>query len=161
MGLGDFFRRRRERESALPQSELSEAQQGALGSFARSEGQPVVGSQVGGGQPDFGSLEGMDGLAALTQLGPMIQQAMASGNVQIQVGEPQTIDMRGSDLGAEIKQIMRDHGIDPDGQTGAQVDASAYGDMQRQMLEALARHGIDPGASGTSLQFGTSPDTDK
>ena len=84
-----FFSRRRKRESAIPESNAA-----ALGSFANPEGQPVVGQQVGGGAPEeLTGLGAMDGLAMLAQIGPMIQQAMASGNVQISQGEPQVLDM--------------------------------------------------------------------
>ena len=114
-----------------------------------------------------GTLESMQSVAAL---GPMIQQAMAQGNVQqnpdgsieIQAGDvniqqdaAQTIDMRGSALGDEIRDIMRQHGIDPDGGATGQIDASAMPAMQQQILEALGRHGIDANASGSSLRFGT------
>ena len=141
MGL---FSRRRKRESAIPESTDV-----ALGSFANPEGQPVVGQQVGGGQPTFDAegLSGMDGLKMLAQLGPMIQQAMASGQVQVFQGQPQVLDMRGSGLREEIMEIMGQHGIDPAGGTANQdIDASAYGNMQQQIMEALAKHGIDPSA---------------
>jgi hypothetical protein len=150
VGLFSFFKNRRAKESAVPPSE-------ALGSFADPDDQAVVGRQVGGGgdaQPVPG---GADGLAALTQLGPMIQRAIAEGNVQIEHGPSQTIDMRGTGLREEILGIMQQHGIDAESGTAQSVDASAYGDMQRQLLEALARHGIDPGASGTSLNFQIEP----
>ncbi|HEX5956343.1 MAG TPA: hypothetical protein VFY37_10435 [Solirubrobacterales bacterium] len=93
------------------------------------------------------------GLAALSQLGPMIQKAIAEGDVQIEQGGSQTIDMRGTGLRQEILGIMEQHGIDPASGTAQNVDAKAYGDMQQQILEALARHGIDPGASGTAVNF--------
>jgi len=151
-----FFTWRRKRESAIPES----ANQEALGSFANAEGQPVVGQQLGGGQPsiDLSSMSGLEGLQALMQVGPMIQRAMATGNVQISQGEPQVLDMRGSGLREEILGIMKAHGLDPEGQTPGEIDASAYGDMQKQILEALSRHGIDPGASGTSINFQISTD---
>jgi hypothetical protein len=154
-----FFSRRKQKESAIPES----ANEQALGSFANAEGQPVVGQQVGGGQPqiDLQGLSGLDGLQALMQLGPMIQQAMATGNVQISQGEPQTIDMRGSGLREEILGIMSQHGIDAEAGTASNIDASAYGDMQQQILAALAKHGIDPGASGSSINFQISPDADE
>ena len=98
-----------------------------------------------------------DGLAALAQLGPMIQKAIAEGNVQIEHGESQTLDMRGTGLREEIIGIMQQHGIDAEAGTAANVDASAYGDMQQQILAALAKHGIDPGASGTSVNFQIDP----
>jgi hypothetical protein len=157
MGLSDFLRRRRERESAIPPS--AQADSGAaLGSFAQAEGQPVVGGQVGGGAPQFDAagLGLGDGLAMLSELGPMIQKAIAEGNVTIEQGESQTIDMRGTGLREEILGIMQQHGIDAEsGTADRSIDASAYGDMQQQLLEALAKHGIDPGASGTTLDFRT------
>ena len=75
-----FFSRRRKRESAI-----ADSTDATLGSFANPEGQPVVGQQVGGGQPAINveGLSGLDGLKMLAQLGPMIQQAMASGNAQV------------------------------------------------------------------------------
>jgi hypothetical protein len=136
-----FFSRRRKRENPIP-----ETTDAALGSFAKSEGQPVVGQQVGGGQPeiDLQGLGAVDGLKMLAQLGPMIQQAMASGNVQISQGQPQVLDMRGSGLREEIMGIMNEHGIDPASGTANQnIDASAYGNMQQQIFEALAKHGVN------------------
>jgi hypothetical protein len=148
-----FFSRRRQRESAVPPSS-DEAQ--PLGSFASGENQPVVGQQVSGAE--FGGFTGApgmaEGLAALSQLGPMIEQAMKTGSPQVSVGEPQEIDASSSALGDEIKEIMRRHGIDPDGGQSASINAADYEGMQQEMLAALARHGIDPGASGSSLDFG-------
>ena len=145
-----FFSWRRKKESAIPSSTESTA----LGSFAKPDGQSVVGQQVGGGTPAF-NMQGMDvgdTLALLGQIGPMIQQAIASGNAQISVGEPQTIDMRGTDLGEQIKGIMAQHGIDPEtGNVNAPGDTNTYLQMQQQILQALAQHGIDPNASGTSI----------
>lgn len=153
MGLFDFFKRRRERESAVQ-----------LPSWAGMDpaAQPVVGQQVaGGGEVDLSSagLQApglMESLSALTQLGPALQQAMAEGNVTVTQGPTQTIDMRGSPLGEEIKEIMRQHGIDPDGQgqSGQSFDAADFGDMQQQILAALVKHGVDPTGSNT----GTTPD---
>jgi hypothetical protein len=156
MGL---FSKRRKREAALPSSEQSAE---ALGSFANPEGQPVVGQQLGsvtGIEAGAGTAEG---LAALSALGPMIQQAIAQGNVQIEQGSSQAIDMRGTGLREEILEIMKAHGIDADAGTAAQnVDASAYGDMQQQILAALGRHGIDPGASGSAINFQIQPGDEK
>jgi hypothetical protein len=97
-----FFSRRKQKESAIPESSNEQA----LGSFANPEGQSVVGQQVGGGGPeiDLQNMGALGGLQTLMQLGPMIQQAMATGNVQISQGEPQVLDMRGSGLREEILQ---------------------------------------------------------
>jgi hypothetical protein len=136
VGLGDLFRRRRERESAIPPS-ATESQ--ALGSFASGERQPVVGQQIGGGAP------GMP--ANLTDLPGMLESMQS-------LDAPQTIDMRGSGLREEILGIMQQHGLDPESMSGQQVDASAMPAMQQQILEALGKYGIDPNASGSSIQFG-------
>ena len=145
-----FFSWRRKKESAIPASTDSQA----LGSFASPDGQTVVGQQVGGGTPAF-NMPGMDvtdTLALLGQIGPMIQQAIASGNAQISVGESQTIDMRGTDLGEQIKGIMAQHGIDPEtGTANAPGDTNTYLQMQQQILQALAQHGIDPSGTGINV----------
>ncbi len=151
MGLFDFFKRRRERESAVQLSAGTE---------------PVVGQQVGGGEFDVSSLNlqgpgTLEGLEALAQLGPMIQKAIAEGNVTIEQGESQAIDMRGTGLREEIMGIMSQHDIDPQtASAGENIDASAYGDMQKQILDALAKRGIDPNASGSSVDFQVKPDDD-
>lgn len=159
----NFFRKRRERESALAAS--PEAPSEALGSFARSEGQPVVGQQLGGTQVGGVGLGGgadlTDALAVLSQLGPMVQQAIAQGNVTVEQGEAQTIDMRDTGLREDILGIMEQHGIDAEAGTSNQaIDARAYGDMQQQLLETLAKHGIDPNAGGSSVSFQISTDDD-
>ena len=144
-----FFSRRRKRENAIP-----ETTDAALGSFASAEGQPVVGKQVGGGQPGMNvqGLSAADGLAMLTQLGPMIQQAMATGNVQVSQSQPQVIDMRGTGLREEIIGIMGQHGINPTAGTANQnVNAGAYGDMQKQIAEALAKHGVNASPAAANL----------
>jgi hypothetical protein len=157
----NFFRKRRERESALGASPAAPSE--ALGSFARSEGQPVVGQQLGGTQVGgvgfAGGADLTEALTVLSQLGPMVQQAIAQGNVTVEQGEAQTIDMRGTGLREDILGIMQQHGIDAEAGTANQaIDASAYGDMQQQLLEALAKHGIDPNSGGSSVSFQISTD---
>jgi hypothetical protein len=161
MGMFDFFSRRRRRESAV---QMPAGDATALGSFAASEGQPVVGGQIGGGEfggGELGELQGVPGgaeaLAALTQLGPMIQQAIATGNVQVQVGEPQAIDMRNTGLGDEIREIMSRHGVDSESGSATQnIDAGGYGAMQQEILAALAKQGIGTEApSGADFTLGS------
>ena len=144
-----FFSRRKKRESAIPESADT-----ALGSFANPDGQAVVGEQVAGAGPamNLEGLSGLDGIKALAQLAPMFQQAMATGNVQISQGQPQVIDMRGSGLREEIMGIMNQHGVQPGGVGEEGVDASAYGNMQQQILEALAKHGVSPNPAQANPQ---------
>jgi hypothetical protein len=158
MGMFDFFRSRKAKESAIPVSNEIEDQSKSLGSFANAEGQPVVGSQVAGTPGfDIQGLNAADGLAMLSQLGPMIQQAIKTGNVQITQDAPQVIDMRGTGLREEILGIMGQHGISTDGSgtQGGAVNAGDYGDMQKQIAEALEKHGVPTGAASTNMaQYG-------
>jgi hypothetical protein len=90
-------------------------------------------------------------LAQLAQIGQMVAEAARSGNFQVQQGEPpaldlsgaQTIDLRGSGLREEIVGILEAHGIDPDPASPQEVDASTMPEMQRQILDAIARQGVD------------------
>jgi hypothetical protein len=154
VGLFDFFKRRRERESAvqLPSS-------AATGPATQS----VIGQQVASGagfDPSSFDMQApgmLESLQALTELGPALQKAMAEGNVTVTQGPSQSIDMRGTELGAEIREIIKQHGTDPDGQgqSGQSIDAAGFGDMQQQILAALAKHGIDPtGGAGTTPDQG-------
>ena len=154
MGLFDFFKNRRDRESAIPEPDPPAMPSGS------GEAQPVVGQQVGGGGEFAGgtfSVQGVEGMAAgmalLQQLGPMIQKAIKDGNVTIEQGPTQTIDMRGSGLREEILGIMKQNGIDPEGHHGENINAADYGNMQQQIMAALAKHGVDPNASGSSLDL--------
>jgi hypothetical protein len=134
MGLFDFFKRRRQRESAIPEAEI------------QSQDQPVVGQQVEGAQQLPGGID-------LSQLGPMIQSAIAQGNVTVEQGPAQTIDMRGSGLREEIVGIMKSHGIDAEaGDAQASINAGDYGDMQKQILEALSKHGLNLGEGEVQIQ---------
>src|SRR3954447_8670206 len=145
-----FFSRRRKKESAIPEAEAP-----ALGSFAQAEGQPVIGEQVGGGMAGGVNVQGLgagDAMAMLSQIGPAIQQAIASGNVQITQGQPEVIDMRGSGLREQIMGIMQQHGIDPENPGQSTVDASAYGNMQQQILTALSQHGVNPNPAQANPQ---------
>jgi hypothetical protein len=150
VGLFDFFKNRRNKESAIQLSADAEAHPG---SFANPEGQAVVGSQVAGGSTGFDvqGLSAADGLALLTQLGPMIQEAMKTGNVQISQMPPQVIDMRGTGLREEILGIMGQHGISADGSSGETVNAGDYGDMQKQIAEALEKHGVPTAPSSMNM----------
>ena len=96
-------------------------------------------------------MNAQDGLAMLSQLGPMIQQAMKTGNVQVSQMPPQVIDMRGTGLREEILGIMGQHGISADGSSGETVNTADYGDMQKQIAEALEKHGIPTGPTSSNM----------
>ena len=148
MGLFDFFKSRREKESALQPSEI----ESAPGTFANPEGQQVVGTQVPGTSGiEVQGMSAADGLAMLSQLGPMIQQAMKTGNVQISQMPPQVIDMRGTGLREEILGIMGQHGISTDGSSGETVNAADYGEMQKQIAEALEKHGVPTAPTSANM----------
>jgi hypothetical protein len=64
---------------------------------------------------------------------------------------PQVIDMRGTGLREEILGIMGQHGISTDGSSGENVNAADYGDMQKQIAEALEKHGIPTGPTSANM----------
>ena len=144
MGLFDYFRHRRERESAVPESrEVSppSTQVSPLADGGAAEAQKQMADA------------GMD-LGQIAQIGQMIAEAARSGNVQIQHGDPQaieldaaqTIDFGGSGLREEILGILEQHGVDPDPASPQEIDASTMPEMQQQILDAIARQGVDLGA---------------
>lgn len=148
MGLIDYFKNRRNRESAIPPSE-ADAIVGKMDS-STPVGQPVEGvgtpEGFGGLQPgqpmdlkDIGSVFGMLG---------MIKQAYESGNIQISQGENQVIDLRGSADGEALREqiiaAMKQAGVDPGGiPEGTQVDAAQYAGLQKNIMEVLAQNGVD------------------
>ena len=160
MGMFNFFSRRRDRESAIPQSEADdivgklEAQDTPVGQPIEGVGTPQPLGQLGVGQAmDMGSMLGMLG---------MIKQAYQSGNVQISHGE-HVIDMRGTADGQELREqliaAMQQAGLDPEQmpEGAQQVDASQYAGLQENLLDVLSQHGVDVNA-GTS--FEVLPDLD-
>lgn len=160
MGIFNFFSRRRDRESAIPQTEATEIvgdtkpQPTPVGQPIQGVGTPQPFGQLGVGQAmDMGSMLGMLG---------MIKQAYQSGNVQISQGE-HVIDMRGTTDGQELREqimaAMQQAGIDPDQMPdGAQqVDASQYEGLQQNLLDVLSQHGVDVNAGAS---FEVLPDLD-
>ena len=60
----------------------------------------------------------------------------------------QTIDLRGTDARANVEEVLRKHGIDPD-KEGQQVDASTVPGLQQALLGALGMSGLQiPNAEG-------------
>lgn len=153
MGLFSYFRRRRERESAISPAELAaltNPQEGASGRAPQSAGPRDADAPVElrvnlGGNVDLGSLLGM------------AFKAMQTGTAQVTHHETQTVDLTGSGLRDEILETLRANGIDP--QAGpAEVDASAVPGLQEHILKALAEHGVDPpGPGGVPVEAGDPP----
>jgi hypothetical protein len=53
-----------------------------------------------------------------------------------QPGSSQTLDLRGSGKREEIKDVLREHGIDPD-QKGQTIDASQVPGLREALIKAL------------------------
>ena len=146
MGLFDYFRRRRERESAVagldvgadPSQQVSSSASGGEASAKPADQQDLTAAIEAGGFD----------LAQLGQIGALITQAAREGNIQVHQGTPQEIDLRGTGLREEILGIMSTHGIDAEAGSGQQIDASEVPDMQEQILDALRQAGVDVPAGG-------------
>jgi hypothetical protein len=74
----------------------------------------------------------------------MVQGSAIPDEQSVSMGEPgwtqpggsQTIDLRGSGKREEIKQVLREHGIDPD-QQGQTIDASQVPGLRQALIKAL------------------------
>jgi hypothetical protein len=55
-----------------------------------------------------------------------------------QPGASQTLDLRGTGKRDEVKQVLREHGIDPD-QKGQTIDASQVPGLREALIKALFR----------------------
>jgi hypothetical protein len=149
VGLLDYFRRRRQRESAVSGLSVSADPSPQLQAMSAA-GEPQPEPPDASGQPQqAGAIQpGALDFAQLGQIGAMMAQAAQSGNIQIQQGEAQTIDLRGSDLREQILGIMEQHGIDVRPGSGQQIDAGQIPGMQQEILDALSRAGVDVDALG-------------
>ena len=151
MGLFDFFRRRRERESAIA-GESAESLTRQLRGDGTPIGQPVGQAFPQAGQPGV-SFTGATDLAGMLA---MVQQAFQSGNIQVTQGENQVIDLRGSGLREEIIGALEQHGIDPDAADGSQINAADVPGLQEQIMQALQNAGVQIDQSGDGTGGGGS-----
>jgi protein-tyrosine-phosphatase len=110
VGVFDFLKRRRDKESAIPDPDS--------GQFQRQvEGSALAGSAgTAGVEPDQWK--------------------------SVDVGQSQTIDMRGSGAREEIIEALKKHGINPDDH-GQQVDASSVPGLREELIEILEKKGLD------------------
>jgi hypothetical protein len=78
-----------------------------------------------------------------------------------QPGGSQTIDLRGGGKREEIKQVLREHGIDPE-QQGQTIDASQVPGLRQALLKALFRGVPNSGgiAGGIPAPKNPPPDED-
>jgi hypothetical protein len=77
----------------------------------------------------------------------MVDSSTLPDGQSVSMGEPgwtepgssQTVDLRGTGKREEIKQVLREHGIDPD-KKGQTVDASKVPGLREALLRALFSH---------------------
>lgn len=139
MGLFDFFKRRRERESAIP-ADTPESLTRELKGDSGPVGQAFP--QAAAQSVDLTAATDLAGIMA------MMQQAFQSGDIQVTQGENQVIDLRGSGLRDEIIGALEQHGIDPDAAQGSEINASDRPGLQEQIMQALQDAGVDVGQFG-------------
>jgi hypothetical protein len=152
MGMFGFFKRRRQRESAVPGG-TSESLTRQLKGDGTPIGQPIGQQFPQAGQPGPSLGGGMDMAAVMA----MMQQAFASGNYEITQGENQVIDLRGTGLREQILGALEQHGIDPNASAGGEIDASQVPGLQEQIMQALEEAGVDVGQLGEGADGGTQP----
>jgi hypothetical protein len=150
MGMFDFFKRRRERESAIPGGSPE-----SLTRQLKGDGKPI-GQPVGQQFPQANQSFDVTGAGDIAGLMTVLQQAFQSGNYQVTQGENQVIDLRGSGLREQILGALEQHGIDPDTAQGGQIDAGQVPGLQEQIMQALNEAGVDlgDGAGGITIEGG-------
>jgi hypothetical protein len=141
--IGDLFRRRRERESALPPGAVEEL---SAEVSASPESEPVEPDSDAAADPvevdrdpkpgDATELPGADA----AELGAMLRRAAATGLPQVST-ESHTVD-RQEGLAKEVLGIL---GQGVGGAGGAQeVDPDELRNLHERAREALRRQGVDP-----------------
>ena len=71
-----------------------------------------------------------------------------ASTAQVEQGQSQTIDLRGSGAREKVEEVLRENGIDPD-QEGQTIDATSVPGLQEAIFGALGEAGIKiPGAGG-------------
>jgi len=145
VAIFDFFRRRRERESAIPGG-LPESFE-----FPPDESPGLREEPVGRPFSQAGPQQiNVTAPAELGSIFAMVQEAFKTGMPQISQTDDQVIDLSGSDLRERILDALRQHGIDPETTAASQIDAGAVPGLQDDILGALKDAGVDLGRRGES-----------
>ena len=145
MGLFDFLRGRRERESALP-----DGTQMSIGEPAQTES----------GQPGQADLSALGDLGQLGGMGEMIRQAASQGHLDVQVNQepPKVMNLQGQgdELRNAILQTLREHGVDA--RKGDEVKVTDPA-LQQAIFQTLSQHGVDVSqmAGGDALEASAAP----
>lgn len=147
MGLFSYFKRRRERESAISADELA--------ALANPQGGAPAGAPEPPPPEDVdGPVEFQVNMGPSVDLGSlmsMMLKALRTGTAQVSQAETQTVDLRGTGLREEILEALRQSGVDPR-TAPPQIDATAIPGLQERIREALARRGVeDPGPGGIRI----------
>lgn len=110
MARFDPFKRRRERESAIPaevrDSLVFEPDAGLAAERERptEPERPAPGPQPAGPEAAVG----------LGELASLVHQAFKTGEIQVAQGDARVIDLSGPGVGDEIREALRHYGIEPD-----------------------------------------------
>ncbi|CAN5511246.1 hypothetical protein BH10ACT11_BH10ACT11_08870 [soil metagenome] len=155
MGLFNKIKSRKERESALSPTEATEVQKPAdstpVGQMFPTE-QPAQSA----GQLDLGQMMGM------------FRDAAKSGNPQVAIGQAEVLNAQGTEMGDQIREVLKEHGIAANMQAGDAANITDPQEMQKQIMDVLSQNGIDVskmmgGQSGFSVETGgdvdASPDS--
>jgi hypothetical protein len=65
-------------------------------------------------------------------------------------GSSQTLDLRGTDRRDQVKEVLREHGIDPE-KKGQTIDASQVPGLREALLKALFRGVPNSGGIGRGI----------
>ncbi len=160
MGLFNYMKKRRERESAVPgglptgedtglgletspQTEVGSVNQAAPESSGSS-------SEPSGSSSETSAVPGLEGLG---DLGQVLKQAL-SGNPTVSVsGESQVVNLqgRGEELRNSILETLKSHGIDAEKGQAVGINDP---EVAEQIMSRLSSAGLDPARVGGPQAFG-------
>src|SRR5436305_8974097 len=114
MGLFDRFKGRRQSEDALAQARAGEQADPAAAAPAPSAGPPPPAPSLGIGEAPSAYAGGtqIPGIENMGALGAMIQQAAASGNMQVIQQPTQTVNVENAMAARQaVMDVLAKHGI--------------------------------------------------
>jgi hypothetical protein len=160
MGLFDRLSGRRKSEDALAQARAEAGDEGVdiapIAAPVTTDSGEVIGKPIQ--QAGFGT-EGVEipGMENLGALGPMIQQAIASGNAQV-INQPEmSVYMENAQSARKaVLEVLAKHGIDAEPGSGQQISITNP-NMAQEIFQALSQSGA---FDATALEQGEQPRTE-
>jgi septum formation topological specificity factor MinE len=161
MGLFDRFKGRRQSEDALAGARAeAPTTAGAPAPLKTDSGEtigvPVNSMGLAPGETPAALAGQVPGLENLGAIGAMIQQAVASGNVQVIQAESQQMQQQALAMRQSMLDVLAKHGVDATPGAGQSFPMGNM-ELQKDIMAVLQKHGVSTGFDPAAMGFGTPP----